>query len=32
MLVEQDKWRKLRATVTGTVDALKGKVGKQVEL
>jgi rhamnosyltransferase len=32
ILVEQDKWRKLLATVTGTVDALKGKVGKQVEL
>jgi rhamnosyltransferase len=32
MLVEQDKWRKLRATVAGTVDALRGKVGKQVEL
>lgn len=31
-LAENDKWRKFRAMAAGTADALKGKVGKQIEL
>ena len=31
-LVEDNKWRKFRAMAAGTVDALSGKVGKQIEL
>jgi len=31
-LVEDEKWKKFRAMAAGTVDALSGKVGKQVEL
>jgi rhamnosyltransferase len=31
-LVEDSKWKKLRAIVAGTADALTGKVGKQIEL
>jgi hypothetical protein len=30
--VEDNKWRKFRAMAAGTVDALSGKVGKQIEL
>jgi rhamnosyltransferase len=32
VLMEDDKWRKLRAMVAGTADGLSRKVGKQVEL
>jgi rhamnosyltransferase len=32
VLVENNKWKKFRAIAAGTVDALAGKVGKQVEL
>jgi rhamnosyltransferase len=31
-LVEDNKWRKFRAMVAGTVDALSGKMGKRIEL
>jgi rhamnosyltransferase len=32
VLVEQDKWKKFRAMAIGAIDALIGKVGKQIEL
>ena len=32
VLAEDNKWRKFRAMAAGTVDALSGKVGKQIEL
>jgi rhamnosyltransferase len=32
VLIEDDKWRKIRAMVAGTLDGLSGKVGKRVEL
>lgn len=32
VLVEDNKWRKIRAVVAGGVEALKGKEGKQLEL
>lgn len=32
LLVEDNKWRKLRAMIAGVLDALISKVGKQVEL
>jgi rhamnosyltransferase len=32
VLAEDNKWRKFRAMIAGTADALSGKVGKQIEL
>jgi rhamnosyltransferase len=32
ILVEDDKWKKFRAMMAGSADALSGKMGKQVEL
>lgn len=32
LLAEDDKWNKLRAMASGTVDALRGRVGRQIEL
>jgi rhamnosyltransferase len=32
VLVESDKWRKFRAMAAGVADALRGKVGKQIDL
>jgi rhamnosyltransferase len=32
VLIEDDKWRKIRAMAAGTFDSLSGKVGKRVEL
>jgi len=32
IFVEDNKWKKFRAMVAGTADALLGKVGKQIEL
>jgi rhamnosyltransferase len=32
MLAEDNKWKKIRAMAAGTVDALRGKAGKQIEL
>jgi rhamnosyltransferase len=32
VLAEEDKWKKFRAMASGVVDALSGRVGKQVEL
>jgi rhamnosyltransferase len=31
-LVEDNKWRKFRAVIMGTIDALSGKAGKTIEL
>jgi rhamnosyltransferase len=32
LLAEDDKWNKFRAMAWGTVDALRGRVGRQIEL
>ena len=32
VLVEDNRWRKCRAMIAGVLDALRGKVGKQIEL
>jgi hypothetical protein len=32
MLAEDNKWKKMRAMAAGTMDALRGKTGKQIEL
>jgi rhamnosyltransferase len=32
ILVEHNKWKKLRATASGITDAMRGRMGKQIEL
>jgi rhamnosyltransferase len=32
ILAENNKWKKFRAMATGTADAIRGRVGKQIEL